>query len=211
MKKPIAVACDIERMFYNFRVAERDRDFLRFLWYNSDDETIQCRMTVHLFGASSSPAVATYGLRFLANIHDADYPAAAQFIRRDFYVDDGITSVSNTNEGKSLIQDARRICADGNLRLHKFVSNDKKVLEHLPTSELAEAKVDLFKDTQSTQRTLGLEWETNSDKLVFNNRQITAQPATRRRLLSVIGQLFNPLGLLAPVTLAGKNILREVN
>ena len=132
-EKPIAIACDIE-MFYNFKVVEKDRNLLRFLWYDKEGKTVLCRMTVHLFGANSSPAVATYGLRFLANLHIPKYATAAKFIQRDFYVDDGITSVHDVSEGITLIQEARKICADGNLRLHKFISNSKEVLKSLPAS-----------------------------------------------------------------------------
>lgn len=53
-------------MFYSFYVKEEHRDFLRFLWYrnnNPEDEFIEYRMRMHVFGNTPSPAVATYGLR----------------------------------------------------------------------------------------------------------------------------------------------------
>ena len=59
-KEPKAVACDIMKMYYNFFVDEKDRDFLRFLWPVKDGSVKEYRMTVHLFGAVSSPSVATY-------------------------------------------------------------------------------------------------------------------------------------------------------
>jgi hypothetical protein len=36
-----------------------------------------------------------------------------------------------------------------------------------------------------------------------------AKPFTRRGVLSSINSLFDPLGLTAPVTIAGKSLLRE--
>ena len=57
-KEPIAVACDIEKMYYNFFDDEKDRDFLRFLWPGKDGSVKEYRMKVHLFGAVSSPWVA---------------------------------------------------------------------------------------------------------------------------------------------------------
>ena len=68
----IALGCDIEKMFYQFRVCPSDRDFLRFFWFEDNDITKPVsvfRMTVHIFGAVSSPSVATFGLRYLANKH----------------------------------------------------------------------------------------------------------------------------------------------
>ncbi len=48
----IALTCDIEKMFHQFKVQERDRDFLRFLWWKNGDLSTQpqeYRMTVHLW------------------------------------------------------------------------------------------------------------------------------------------------------------------
>ena len=69
----IAITCDVEQMFYNFKVAEKDRDYLRFLWYENDMKTVKTyRMTRHIFGATSSPGVATYGLRRIAEQTDSE-------------------------------------------------------------------------------------------------------------------------------------------
>ena len=45
----VTVVADIEQMFYCFGVAEKHRNFLRFLWYTNNDPTkplIEYRMTV---------------------------------------------------------------------------------------------------------------------------------------------------------------------
>lgn len=57
---------DVKSMFYQVRVTEADKDFLRFLWWPNGDlnkEIAEYRMTVHLFGAVSSPSCARYALR----------------------------------------------------------------------------------------------------------------------------------------------------
>lgn len=45
-------------------------------------------MQVHIFGAASSPGCANYGMKHLANKNEKNYPLAAAFIRKNFYVDD---------------------------------------------------------------------------------------------------------------------------
>ena len=58
--------CDLEAMFYQFKVAEKDRDFLRFYrWDNNvtSKDPVEFRRAVHLFGAASSPGCATFGLK----------------------------------------------------------------------------------------------------------------------------------------------------
>ncbi len=48
-------------------------------------------MKVHLFGAASSPGCANFGLKRAADEGEEEFGEdAAEFIRRDFYVDDGV-------------------------------------------------------------------------------------------------------------------------
>ncbi|XP_067931112.1 uncharacterized protein [Watersipora subatra] len=204
-KEQIAASCDIEKMFYNFRVEKNDRDYLRFLWLE-DGKVRDYRMAVHLFGATSSPAVATHGLRRLAEDYNAESREAANFICRNFYVDDGLVSAPTASEALQLIQGARQICQEGNLRLHKFASNSKELLEALPRTERSVTNLDLF----GSQRTLGLIWSMDEDIIKFSH-SIEPQPCTRRGILSTVAQLYDPLGFLAPFTLMGKNILQKAN
>ena len=54
---------------------------------------IECRMNVHLFGAVSSPGFANFGLRMTAEAGRQQFgPYAPNFLRDDFYVDDGLKS-----------------------------------------------------------------------------------------------------------------------
>lgn len=129
---PVVLLCDIEKRFHQFHVKEEDRNYFRFLWWKDGDTTLQpqeYRMKVHLFGAVSSPGCSNYGLKC--------HPAGAQFIMKDFYVDDAVTSTVNKEKAIRLAKEAREICASGGLCLHKFVSNDPALIMSLPTSKCA--------------------------------------------------------------------------
>ena len=93
-QEPIAVTCDIEGMFHQVRVKPEHRNLLRFLWWEENDlskDPIEYRMTVHLFGATSSPSCANFALKQTANDFEREYgEEVANFIRNDFYVDDGL-------------------------------------------------------------------------------------------------------------------------
>ena len=209
--KPIGLSCDIEKMFHNFKVTESHRDFLRFLWVEPDLSTVkEYRMRVHLFGATSSPGVATFALRKLAVLASSEKPEASEFITKDFYVDDGITSVDSTAEAIKLANDARELCADANLRLHKFVSNSREVLQALPTSEIAKEvqDLDLCKDKLPVERTLGMEWLTDEDCFTYNSN-FSGKPNTKRGILSELAQVYDPLGLLAPFVLQGRILMQQ--
>ncbi|XP_049336713.1 uncharacterized protein LOC125802504 [Astyanax mexicanus] len=206
--------CDVEKMFHQFHVCETDRDFLRFLWWSKGDlstEPKEFRMRVHLFGAVSSPGCANYGLKYLAKENKDLYPLGAKFITRDFYVDDGVVSVNNVENAIQVATEARDLCAKGGLRLHKFVSNNRAVLESIPPSERSAdvGNLDLTFDDLPLERALGVQWDPQSDHFKFSG-SLKEQPATRRGVLSTVASLYDPLGFVAPFVLNGKRILQEM-
>lgn len=212
-RHPIALLCDIEKMFHQFHVQKEDRNYLRFLWWKDGDTTTQpqeYRMKVHLFGAVSSPGCANYGLKYLAKEHSLSHPVGAQFVAKDFYVDDGVTSADSVEEAIQLAQEAREICSRGGLRLHKFVSNNHAVLQSLPPSECAtETKTKDLPFNNTLERALGIQWSIKEDSFKFNYT-VKNQPATRRGILSTVASIYDPLGFLAPYVLNGKKILQEI-
>ena len=127
----VAVMGDVEQMFHNFHVNPEHRNFLRFLWFQNNDHgnpIIDHRMNVHLFGNASSPAIATFGIIMIAeegrSTHGADVP---DFVSRDVYVDDGLTSHSDPYP-ETAISRTRDALASKNLRFHKIISNSKEVM-----------------------------------------------------------------------------------
>ena len=212
-QEAVAVAADIEQMFYNFKVKTEQRDYLRFFWYkdnNPDLEFIEYRMTVHLFGNTPSPAIATYGLR--KSVENAS-PEVRHFIENNFYVDDGLTSLPDAKTACKLIQDTKLALQEGGrLRLHKIASNSKEVLSKFATSELADnlQELNLASDSMPMQSSLGLLWDIQKDVFVYRF-QDSEKPVTKRGILSVVNSLFDPIGFLAPVIIVGKLLLREIS
>ena len=73
---PVAVMGDVQSMFHQVRVPKEDRDLLRFLWWPKGDFTKKLeeyRMTVHLFGAVSSPSCANFAMRRNAEDHKHEF------------------------------------------------------------------------------------------------------------------------------------------
>ncbi|PIK33816.1 hypothetical protein BSL78_29367 [Apostichopus japonicus] len=213
-RHPVAVMCDVEKMFHRFHVSPEDRDYLRFLWYKGGDtkkEPLEYRMNVHLFGATSSPGCANFGMKHLSRMFEEEFSLAAPFLRQDFYVDDGVTSVKNAREAKELIKEACELCSKGNLRLHKFVSNDRSVIEDIPLSERATdvQDIDLSRDKLPVERTLGIHWNIEDDSFTFQIG-LKERPDTRRGILSVVASIYDPLGFIAPFVLEGKAILQRM-
>ena len=96
------------------------------------------------------------------------------------------------------------MCASANLRLHKFASNRREVLEALPANDRAKnlKDIDLCHDVLPIQRSLGTFWCIESDTLGCRI-ELKDKPATRHGILSTISSVYDPLGIVSPVILVG--------
>ena len=207
--------CDIEGMFHQVKVSEAFRGLLRFLWWENGDTSSQpreYRMTVHLFGATSSPGCSNFALKSTANDNEREIGStAANFLRDDFYVDDGLKSVPSVDEAVQLIKDAKKMCKRGGFRLQKFTSNSKEVISSVPLEDRAEEikNIDLDQDVLPIEPALGVQWCIENG--CYNFRiTLTDKPCTRRGMLSTVSSIFDPLGFVAPVLLEGKKMLQEL-
>lgn len=134
----VAVTCDIEKMFQQFLVPPEEPSYLRFLWWEGWDlekGPQDYYMAVHLFGTTSSPEHANFGLKYLMQQQKVNHLSASEFFEKNFYVDDVLTSVRSVDEAKELIIDAQDLCKRGGLRLHKINSKEEDVLCCIAPSE----------------------------------------------------------------------------
>ncbi len=214
-QESIRFICDVEQMFFQFQVNPEHRNYLRFLWWENGDlntDPVTYRMKVHLFGAVSSPGCANFGLKRIATDYEDKYGSSvANFIRRDFYVDDGLKSVPTVDDALTLISDAKKMCSEGGLKLHKFVSHSKEVLEAIPQDERSTGlkNLDLQQDVMPVEAALGMHWNIEVDSFTFR-LTLKDTPLTRRGIMSTISSIYDPLGFLAPVLLHGRQILQKI-
>ncbi|XP_069610796.1 uncharacterized protein [Ranitomeya imitator] len=211
-KERVAITADIEQMFHCFIVQEDHRNFLRFLWHRDNDtskEVIEYRMRVHVFGNSPSPAVATYGLRRTASEGGAD---AQRFVERDFYVDDALKSLPTEGEAIDLLKRTQSMLSKACLRLHKIASNSAEVMKAFQPNDHAPGFKDLNlgSDLPPVQMSLGLKWDLSTDSFGF---QVSCanKSFTKRGVLSVVNSLYDPMGFVAPITIRGKFLLRQLS
>ena len=117
-------------------------------------------MCVQVFGNSPSPAVAPYGLRLSAQVGEQTFGTdMKEFVTKNFYVDDGLISLSTSEQVVDLVKRTQQaLLHGGNLRLHKIASNSERVINSFPTEDLVKELKDLRldKDTVPVQRSLGV-------------------------------------------------------
>jgi hypothetical protein len=101
----IAYAADIEAMFHQTRVISKDS--LRFLWWSDsiDDPPEEYQMMVHIFGVTSSPCCASKALRQIVDDNESKFDQeVTRKLRRNFYVDDNLKSVSTIPKAIWLVE-----------------------------------------------------------------------------------------------------------
>ncbi|XP_052322001.1 uncharacterized protein LOC127908283 [Oncorhynchus keta] len=211
----IAMMADIEGMFHQVRVHEDYLDFLRFLWWPDGDTNKRLeeyRMTVHLFGAISSPSCANFSLRKTAEDNCERYDEEViQTVKSNFYVDDCLKSVATEEQAIALTKNLRDVCSQGGFKLTKWVSNSRTVLASISDEHKAKQikELDLDREKLPVERALGIRWNIESDAFTFRVT-VKNRPLTRRGILSTVSSIYDPLGFLAPFVLKAKQILQRL-
>ncbi|XP_036147477.1 uncharacterized protein LOC118647191 [Monomorium pharaonis] len=203
---PIVITADLQKMYRQILVHDRDRDCQRVLWRFSPDDTIQeYRLNTVTYGQSCAPFLAIRSVRQLASENAARYPRAAQALLQDLYVDDVLTGVNDIAEAKCLIAEMVALLKLGQFELHKWRSSRAKELFDA-SGEVAEFQT--ITDERDDDKTLGIRWAPQTDNFHFKS---TAMPdaRTKRQLLSSISKLFDPLGLASPLVVKAKSIMQS--
>ena len=194
----IALLADIEAMFYQVRVPVADAGFLRFLWWEEGDvdkPVAEYQMTVHLFGATSSPSCSVFALLKTAEDNrELVGTTVTNTLHHNFYVDDCLKSVDSVEEAVDLYHNLRRVCNKGGFNLTKWLSNERRIMEIIPSSEWAsEVKnVDLDAESLPVERALGVQWRAETDQFEFIV-SLKNSPTTRRGILSTVSSIWSSL------------------
>ena len=100
---------DKEAMFYQVKVPDSQKSFLRYLWWNNNDlngKRVDYEMGVHVFGGISSPECCDYALRRTATDNAPNYDTeVAEMLFYNFYVEDLLKLVESEEIAIQLIKD----------------------------------------------------------------------------------------------------------
>ncbi|XP_011061744.1 PREDICTED: uncharacterized protein LOC105150405 [Acromyrmex echinatior] len=165
-----------------------DRDFQRILWRFSPEQLVQeYRLNTVTYGQTCASYLAVRYLRQLGEEGKESYPLASHILLNDTYVDDIISGTSTIENARSLQEQLTMLLREEGFEAHKC-----------------------FKiDANDTIRALELEWKPNSDRLQFTTNTID-HASTKREMLSAIGKLFDPLGLIGPILTVAKILMQSL-
>ncbi|XP_063821265.1 uncharacterized protein LOC135071404 [Ostrinia nubilalis] len=211
----IAMIGDIKEMFPQVKIIERDQDMQRFLWRDADCEgpVKEYKMSSMIFGATSSPCTAIYILRKNAQEHESRFPDAADTIRNT-YMDDCVISVNDVKRAARLVADIVELHSLAEFEMRGWVSNNSEALQLLPPELCATTPTSVvpLAPATSTCRVLGLIWDTAQDALQFRptkTQQSELPKLTKRSVLSCAMSLYDPLGILSPLTVHSRILLQK--
>ena len=212
-KELVVLVADVEQMFHQVKVHPEHRDALRFLWWPNgdlDQAPVPYQMTVHIFGAKSSPCCVNFCLRQTAvEFGHLFEPSVSQIVQDSFYVDDCLVSLPTIQEAISAQRGLRELLAKRGFRLRKWITNSEEVLRCIPESKRATISQAHPLDETTNERLLGMLWKLKEDAFTFT-ADLPKKPLTRRGMLSALSSLFDPLGFVSSVVLEGRLLLQEL-
>ena len=150
-----------------------------------------------------------YALRRSAVDFGHSFPDVAPLVSNNFYVDNYIDPVDSEEEAIRRSRHLTALLKLGGFRLCKWTTSSRKVLSLIPPGDRLNPKINVSFDKLPTEKTLDLLWNCDSDAFNFKIK-INTLVNSKRGLLRELSSIFDPLGMLAPVILKARLILREI-
>ena len=180
-----------------------------------------------MFGLNASPFLLNATLRHHTSKFMAVDPEFVKKLIDSFYVDDFVGGGASSSEVVDLYSKTVNRMAEGGFKLRKWLTNDPSVREKIKTDLIDEVKLDPVSAENVTyaksslglkmgsngQKVLGLSWDFEQDTITLELTAIAKRaedlPATKRNTLRLLAGIFDPLGMIGPITITAKILFQE--
>ncbi|XP_045032024.1 uncharacterized protein LOC123474155 [Daphnia magna] len=192
-EKPVSLSGDIQQIFLQVGVKNEDCSALRFLWRppGSRKRPTVYEMQRQIFGSVSSPFICSQVLQHFADLHREEFFEAAERVYKNCYVDNLLDSFYTEEKASRAVKDSTALIKKGGFHLNQWLSSSRRRI--CPRREPC----------------LGVLYDSESDSFIFDVKT-DVEASTKRRILSAVSTLYDPLGFLSPVILSAKRILQEL-
>ena len=204
-------SADIQKMYRQIEIHPDDRKFQRILWRDSPTDPVSvfelCTVT---YGIAPSAYQALRSLRQLAIDECIRFPHVSQFVSKNMYVDDAFFGADTIDEAQLIAKEFTDFLMAGGFPLRKWAANHTDLLVNIPSEWLADSS-ESAKVLGNDHRLQGIVWNPHFDEFSFTpvSSQIE-EPITKRKVLSLLAKLYDPLGLLSPVTIKAKMFFQSL-
>lgn len=210
---PIPLVSDIVKMYRQVKVTKEDADFQRILWRdNPQSELKHFRLLRVTFGTASAPYLAVKAMQKIAQDEAERYPLATEKVRTEFYMDDLMTGCDTEDEGIQIYKEITELLGKAGFNLQKWTTSNNQLLNWIRTEK---QEIGLGKGIEIKQdeiiKILGLTWNREKDEFQYAVSLPDLKiPITKRKIISDIARLFDPLGWVAPSVVIAKIMIQKL-
>ncbi|GFX64585.1 integrase catalytic domain-containing protein [Trichonephila clavipes] len=217
----VAISSDIRQAFLQICLADKHKDFVRFLWTDSNPRigenlTLQVyRFNRVIFGVNSSPFLLAATIKYHIEKYNEIHPITVQHLDSFMYMDDWITGQDTREKALFMSRHAKNIMKETGMEMRKWISNDTVLMAQWAADGFDTHPMDapIRLGTNKT-KLLGMAWQTLDDCLTLGTKGllefVSINKNTKRFMLQTIGKIFDPLGLLSPFTIRIKCLIQEL-
>lgn len=218
-KYPIAVTTDIEKAFHQFKINPEHRTFLRFLWplnisKNPNAPILEFWATVLDFGLICSPWLHCEGLKYHLEQQQKLFPSDKIFISElsdNFYMDDVVFGAESDTDALNKFKLLKHIFNAGCFPLNKWATNSKTLADFIRKHSSDNTIVVC---DNASHKFLGVLWDQPTDSIgVSLDNAVQSLRKTipsKRTLLQTLAKIFDPLGILTPISIRAKMLLQTL-
>ncbi|XP_073841412.1 uncharacterized protein [Musca autumnalis] len=201
---------DVEKMYRQVLISPEDRQFQLIIWRKDVTQPITYyQLNTVTYGTRAAPYLATKCLQRMAKENAIRYPLASQFLQENFYVDDGLGGADSLITAVNLQQQLIQVMKDSGFNLRKWCANNPQLLKDISEGD-QEVDLDFESSKADTVKTLGLTWLPKDDTFCVKVNIDPVRRVTKRTVTSDLARLFDPLGVLSPVTVTAKIFIQEL-
>jgi hypothetical protein len=185
---------DIQKAFLQIAIKEEDRDAFRFLFeLNGKEEHL--RFARVPFGVEASPFLLGATLDYHYDQQSPEYERTVTALRENTYVDNIMQTGGDIDELEKFKRETELIFESAKFPIHKWESNVVTLEDE---------------NMQNPSKILGHVWNKQEDTLEIQVPAVPEnEPVTKRSILSQLGKVYDPLGIISPTMAEGKHIYRE--
>ena len=185
---------DIQKAFLQIAIKEEDRDAFRFL-LERDEKEEHFRFARIPFGVEASPFLLGATLEYHYDQQSPELEETVTALRENTYVDNIMQTGNNIDKLEKFKKESEVVLESAKLPIHKWESNIATLEdENMP----------------NPSKILGHVWDKREDTLEIQIPAVPeTEPVTKRSILSQLGKVYDPLGIISPTMAEGKHIYRE--
>ncbi|GFX04884.1 integrase catalytic domain-containing protein [Trichonephila clavipes] len=173
----VAISSDIRQAFFQMCLADKHKDFVRFLWTDSNPRigeklTLQVyRFNRVIFGVNSSPFLLAATIKYHIEKYNEIHPITVQHLDSFMYVDDWITGQDTREEALFMSRHAKNIMKEAGMEMRKWISNDTVLMAQWAAEGFDTHPMDasIRLGTNKT-KVLGMAWQTLDDCLTLDTK-----------------------------------------